>query len=129
MDRFFELLNELRKILEEKELRIILQENLELRGSLEQVLIDIWRIIGQPFRPVIIREAFELDETSISRMAFATANQLRSTPVTLIKCREMRKDGNPCDRGLELDIKGGALRLTCPAHGSWEIATATKVKP
>jgi NADPH-dependent curcumin reductase CurA len=42
MDRFAELLNELRKILEEKELKIILQDNLEVRRSLEEVLIDIW---------------------------------------------------------------------------------------
>jgi hypothetical protein len=50
MDRFAELLNELRKILEEKELKIILQDNLEVRRSLEEVLIDIWRRLDNFWR-------------------------------------------------------------------------------
>jgi hypothetical protein len=127
MDKLLQLLNELLGILKEKELKNIVEENPELRAPLEDLLIEIWRVAGFRWTPVVIRETIGLDETSISKMAYATANQLRNTPVTLIKCREIGDAGNPCDRGLELDIKGGILRLTCPAHGSWEIATAKKV--
>lgn len=129
MEKLFDLLKQLRDIMADSNLRTILQENRELRESIEQVLIDICRTVGLPFPPVIIREAIELDKTSISKVAFLTAKELRSTPVTLIKCREIRNDGNPCDKGLELDIKGVSLRLTCPDHGSWEIAKAIKVNP
>lgn len=126
MEELLRLLNSIRELMEENETRRAIHENDDVRRLLEELLIDAWGLVG---RPLIAVEAIRLDKSSIAALASATASHLTATPVTLMKCRETTGTGNTCDKGLELEIRGGELRLKCPAHGSWKIATATKTRP
>jgi hypothetical protein len=127
MQKLIKYMECLKKLLEDRELMEEIRAQPEVRENVTHLLVDILVRIGVPLPAVEIREPVALTDNTIQRLALATAQQLKGTPVTLFKCSEVPSGGAPCTKGLEVHIDGDKLHLKCPDHGKWEIGPARKV--